>query len=82
MCEGDILRVVSAYCTLYKGSLQLYVSKRGLVTRIGTFTMAYSEVPNMSELRFEVATTNAGTPLQVQEPGFGAAAQRSDPRRT
>jgi hypothetical protein len=64
--EGDILKIESAYCTLYQRSLQLYVSKRGRLTRSGTFCMAYSEVPNMSELRFDVPNpSNTGSPLHV-----------------
>ena len=37
---------------MYKGALSLYVGKQGHVRKLGFFTMAYIEVPNMSLLRW------------------------------
>lgn len=50
---GDICKLTKGYSSLWKGCLTLYTGKNGEITKIGEFTMQFSEVPNMSEANQE-----------------------------
>eukprot|EP00053_Salpingoeca_punica_P019895 m.204240 g.204240 ORF g.204240 m.204240 type:complete len:127 (+) comp17743_c0_seq6:32-412(+) len=46
---GDILRLVGGYCSLHQHRPTLYVGQRGVIEKIGEFTMHFVETPNISE---------------------------------
>ena len=46
--QGDIIRLLGGYCSIFKNSLVLYSGKYGQIEKIGEFMMSFSEVPNMS----------------------------------
>ncbi|KAK9206779.1 hypothetical protein WN943_017058 [Citrus x changshan-huyou] len=49
---GDILRLTNGIFSYVRKSLVLRAGKRGSVQKIGEYTMAFVETPNMSEIRW------------------------------
>ncbi|KAI4333055.1 hypothetical protein L6164_017909 [Bauhinia variegata] len=49
---GDIINLTSGIFSYQRNSLVLRAGKRGKVEKVGEFTMAYVETPNMSEIRW------------------------------
>eukprot|EP00192_Tetraselmis_astigmatica_P025454 CAMPEP_0117687178 /NCGR_PEP_ID=MMETSP0804-20121206/22971_1 /TAXON_ID=1074897 /ORGANISM="Tetraselmis astigmatica, Strain CCMP880" /LENGTH=132 /DNA_ID=CAMNT_0005499173 /DNA_START=149 /DNA_END=544 /DNA_ORIENTATION=- len=47
---GDIVRLTQGMFTFYKNSLMLKAGRRGLLERVGEFTMVFSEAVNVSLL--------------------------------
>ncbi|KDP21538.1 hypothetical protein JCGZ_22009 [Jatropha curcas] len=49
---GDIVRLTNGIFSYSRNNLVLRAGKRGTIEKIGEFTMAYVETPNMSEIRW------------------------------
>ncbi|XP_073278951.1 uncharacterized protein [Primulina huaijiensis] len=49
---GDILILVNGIFSYSRNNLVLRAGKRGKVEKVGEFTMAYVETPNMSEIQW------------------------------
>ncbi len=52
--EGDILRLNGCFTQIWKNSLQVKISNKGQVIKIGEFMMVFNESPDMSVLSPEV----------------------------
>lgn len=52
--EGDILRLNGCFTQVWKNSLQVKISNKGQVIKIGDFMMVFNETPDMSILPPEV----------------------------
>jgi hypothetical protein len=52
--EGDILRLNGCFTQIWKVSLQVKVSTKGQIVKIGEFMMVFSEFPDMSVLPPEI----------------------------
>lgn len=50
--SGDIIRLANGIFSFQRNSLVLRAGKRGKAEKVGEFTMAFVETPNMSELRW------------------------------
>ena len=61
---GDIIRLRDGIFSYNRGSLVLRAGKRGKAEKVGEFTMAYVETPNMSEIRWVPHPTNAKIYIQ------------------
>ncbi len=53
--EGDIIFLKGAYASIFKNNLILYTSKPGMgqIIKFGEFFMNYSEIPNISLVRWK-----------------------------
>ncbi|BFG43261.1 hypothetical protein CerSpe_295350 [Prunus speciosa] len=49
---GDIIHLSNGIFSYSRNSLLLRAGKRGKIEKVGEFTMAYVETPNMSEIRW------------------------------
>ncbi|THG15846.1 SOSS complex subunit B homolog isoform X7 [Camellia sinensis] len=49
---GDIIRLANGIFSYQRNSLVLRAGKRGKAEKVGEFTMAFVETPNMSEIRW------------------------------
>lgn len=49
---GDIIRLANGIFSYNRNSLVLRAGKRGKIAKVGEFTMAFVETPNMSEIRW------------------------------
>ncbi|KAI7982308.1 hypothetical protein LOK49_LG15G00366 [Camellia lanceoleosa] len=49
---GDIIRLANGIFSFQRNSLVLRAGKRGKAEKVGEFTMAFVETPNMSEIRW------------------------------
>lgn len=63
---GDILRLTNGIFSYVRKSLVLRAGRRGSVQKIGEYTMAFVETPNMSEIRW-VPHSNDSHNKYVQE---------------
>lgn len=63
--EGDILTIRDGYSTIFQGSLTLYLGKRGSMRRTDRFTKVFSEVPNMSAMKFDATAPEVGMAPQI-----------------
>ena len=52
--EGDILRLNGCFTQIWKNSLQVKISNKGQVIKIGEFMMVFNENPDMSILSPEI----------------------------
>jgi hypothetical protein len=52
--EGDILRLNGCFTQIWKVSLQVKVSTKGQIVKIGEFLMVFNELPDMSILPPEI----------------------------
>ncbi len=52
--EGDILRLNGCFTQIWKNCLQVKISNKGQVIKIGEFMMVFNETPDMSVLSPEV----------------------------
>lgn len=52
--EGDILRLNGCFTQIWKATLQIKVSTKGQIVKIGEFMMVFSEFPDMSVLPPEI----------------------------
>lgn len=50
--SGDIIRLANGIFSFQRNSLVLRAGKRGKAEKVGEFTMAFVETPNMSEIRW------------------------------
>lgn len=49
---GDIIHLTNGIFSYHRSNLILRAGKRGRVEKVGDFTMAFVETPNMSEIRW------------------------------
>ncbi|EEF41671.1 SOSS complex subunit B homolog [Ricinus communis] len=49
---GDIIRLANGIFSYNRNNLVLRAGKRGSIEKVGEFTMAFVETPNMSEIRW------------------------------
>ena len=49
---GDIIRLANGIFSYQRNNLVLRAGKRGKAKKVGEFTMAFVETPNMSEIRW------------------------------
>lgn len=49
---GDIIHLTNGIFSYHRSNLILRAGKRGRVEKVGEFTMAFVETPNMSEIRW------------------------------
>ena len=49
---GDIISLSSGIFSYHRNNLVLRAGKRGKIEKVGEFTMAFVETPNMSEIRW------------------------------
>ncbi|XP_030505192.2 uncharacterized protein LOC115720151 [Cannabis sativa] len=61
---GDIIRLSKGIFSYNRNSLVLRAGKRGKVEKVGEFTMAFVETPNMSEIRWIPDPTNSNKYIQ------------------
>jgi ssDNA-binding replication factor A large subunit len=52
--EGDILRLNGCFTQIWKISLQVKVSNKGQIIKVGEFMMVFNELPDMSILSNEL----------------------------
>ncbi|ORY05334.1 nucleic acid-binding protein [Basidiobolus meristosporus CBS 931.73] len=65
--SGDILRLQGGEAKVYKGSLQLALTKFGKLKRIGEDVMLFSEQPNMSLYDWGLEASNKpGPPMMAK----------------
>lgn len=57
--EGDILRLNGCFTQIWKNSLQVKISNKGQIIKIGEFMMVFNENPDMSVLSPEILKTIA-----------------------
>eukprot|EP00475_Leptophrys_vorax_P000836 TRINITY_DN1044_c0_g3_i1.p1 TRINITY_DN1044_c0_g3~~TRINITY_DN1044_c0_g3_i1.p1 ORF type:complete len:131 (+),score=36.36 TRINITY_DN1044_c0_g3_i1:246-638(+) len=56
--EGDIIRLHTGHCTLFKDEMTLYMGKEGRIEKIGDFEMIFTEQPNVSLWKWEADPIN------------------------
>ncbi|MCD7471607.1 hypothetical protein HAX54_012178 [Datura stramonium] len=56
---GDIIQLENGIFSYNRNNLVLRAGKRGKAEKVGEFTMAYVETPNMSEIRWAPDPTNS-----------------------
>ncbi|OAY45738.1 SOSS complex subunit B homolog [Manihot esculenta] len=56
---GDIIHLTNGIFSYNRKSLVLRAGKRGNIEKVGEFTMAYVETPNMSEIRWAPDPNNS-----------------------
>ncbi|PON96685.1 Nucleic acid-binding, OB-fold containing protein [Trema orientale] len=61
---GDIVRLANGIFSYNRNSMVLRAGKRGKVEKVGEFTMAYVETPNMSEIRWVPDPNNSKKYIQ------------------
>ncbi|KAK9139479.1 hypothetical protein Scep_009160 [Stephania cephalantha] len=64
---GDIIRLTNGIFSKHRGNLAvLRAGKRGKVEKVGEFTMAFVETPNMSEIRWGPDPSDSKKFIQVE----------------
>ncbi|PON57215.1 Nucleic acid-binding, OB-fold containing protein [Parasponia andersonii] len=61
---GDIIRLANGIFSYNRNSMVLRAGRRGKVEKVGEFTMAYVETPNMSEIRWVPDPNNSKKYIQ------------------
>ncbi|OWM78045.1 SOSS complex subunit B1 isoform X2 [Punica granatum] len=61
---GDIIRLSNGIFSYNRNSLVLRAGKKGSIEKVGEFTMAYVETPNMSEIKWVPDPNNSRTYVQ------------------
>ncbi|XP_010279498.1 PREDICTED: SOSS complex subunit B homolog [Nelumbo nucifera] len=56
---GDIIRLTNGIFSYNRNNLVLRAGKRGKVVKVGEFTLAFVETPNMSEIRWSPDPNNS-----------------------
>ncbi|KAF2294940.1 hypothetical protein GH714_029274 [Hevea brasiliensis] len=56
---GDIIHLINGIFSYNRNNLVLRAGKRGTIEKVGEFTMAFVETPNMSEIRWAPDPSNS-----------------------